>query len=363
MYLKIKRGILYMYQLLKPYNLTLYFSYFFPDRHSHERKAHTMKGTIHKAKIIVCCVAFLGLFITVNWFSGVQTEETSHFRREFLPKLCVSTSNRPGNIPKIVHQVLLEGEQLDGVKEKRLKLMWQERYPDFKYILWNSSGIETLLKSGYPTMEHVYREQRDNPQVLRYILRYVVTHSMGGVFVDSGTAFSLNMADLCRIKGGNSVLFEYSDTPFLLQNQFVMASKGHDFLAHVMRGIWESGLFHPSKVANNDSTNMSSFLTERYLSYHHKDSVCLLPTVFLDFQHRRFEKHAFIVNDLTYTYITSVSKSNVSIVQVVGLVLMFIILVKMESFINVNKLRDTVMTFQRLAHTDGKSDKMTVTDV
>lgn len=82
-------------------------------------------------------------------------------------------------IPKIIHQIWLEGSPIPEKMTKNQK-SWKDKHPHWEYHLWTQNEIEFLyLKNG-----NLYKNTHDLKQKSD-ILRYEILYQFGGVFIEN----------------------------------------------------------------------------------------------------------------------------------------------------------------------------------
>jgi hypothetical protein len=86
-------------------------------------------------------------------------------------------------IPKIIHQIWLQGEKSVPEKYQKYTIKWIEMHPDYEYKFWDTHSIEQLLKEDYPEyIEHWY-EFTDHIHRSDYG-RIFILHKYGGMYTD-----------------------------------------------------------------------------------------------------------------------------------------------------------------------------------
>ena len=153
-------------------------------------------------------------------------------------------------IPKILHHISPGGEQLIPKPYNEWYNSWKEKLPGWKFIVWNTQMIDTLIKKGFPQYEELYNSL---PTFLdrKHMARLMILYVFGGVYVGVETKCIKNIEELfepetelafvefhdsksafnmeCFIQSG----FKFKSGPYLFNN----------FLASVPRHLfWKSAL-------------------------------------------------------------------------------------------------------------------------
>ena len=123
-------------------------------------------------------------------------------------ELCGPTSDP--KIPKILHQIWINK---DSNKKPPAKfLVWSEQFrrlhPDWDYLFWDDISSREFIKTHYPSFVETF-ENYDVDIKRADVLRYLLMHHFGGVYVD--LSFQL-VKKLDRLLGNCSVVLAQSTT-------------------------------------------------------------------------------------------------------------------------------------------------------
>ena len=179
------------------------------------------------------------------------------FSLQFLPTLMyinntywrsVSWGNSSGHdvrvhrIPKIIHQVYFQRDANHTFLDKYngARQSWSKLNPDFEYILWNKSMVDTFIQSNYPEIFVLYESylswitQHD-------VSRYVIIYHFGGIYVDIDTRCTSNISHLLSnvFKNKRQVVLRIGQF-HLANNGFFAATPRHPFFLHVLSGLPEA---------------------------------------------------------------------------------------------------------------------------
>lgn len=258
---------------------------------------------------------------------------------------------RQSVIPKIIHQVFLNVstnrvEFFD--KYESYRQTWREMNPDFRYILWNESMIDDLINKSYPSIGPLYKRYHNVWQARADIARYVVVHNMGGVYADIDIACKKGMNALYTEIGEKRVALNYTYNPFGIANDFFVASKNHEFMAHVLDGLQAADVLYFTPFLNSMFRTGPMYMLGRYLNYPHQEDIYFLQSsqLYISSENQDRSWHGFD------GYVIAVIWNGVDSLQIISIVLLIVFIVRLNKLIKVRskliqKSRRRVKFFDR----------------
>lgn len=147
-------------------------------------------------------------------------------------------------IPKIIHQIWLQGEKNIPEDYPNYSESWKEKNPEFTYILWDDEMIKELINKTFPKFMDIYNNY---PKLVQKVdsAKYIILYHYGGIYIDMDLECIKNLSGLvnkynspaceCVLlkcdMGMLSKLFFYNTTNDIIQNCFAM-SVPHFYLWH-----------------------------------------------------------------------------------------------------------------------------------
>ena len=146
-------------------------------------------------------------------------------------------------IPKIIHQVYFEKDpnhtqffdRYNGARQS-----WRKLNPDFKYILWNRSMVDTFLEANYPETFKLYKSYPSwNTQ--HDVSRYVIVYHFGGIYADIDTRCTGNISQLLStaFRNKRQVILHIGKFNVATTDLFAATPK-HLLFLHVLSGLSEA---------------------------------------------------------------------------------------------------------------------------
>ncbi|MFY9825023.1 MAG: glycosyltransferase [Thermoanaerobaculia bacterium] len=89
-------------------------------------------------------------------------------------------------IPRIVHQIWIQGEGAMPRRYRRWAESWRALHPDWEYVLWDDAALRRLLGEHLPELLALYERHQDFAE-RSDLGRYAVLHVHGGLYVDVDT--------------------------------------------------------------------------------------------------------------------------------------------------------------------------------
>jgi len=140
------------------------------------------------------------------------------------------------HIPKIIHQIWLQGENNIPEDYPNYSGSWKEKNPEFTYIMWDNDMIVELIKKTFPQFMVIYDSY---PKLVQKVdaAKYIILYHFGGIYIDMDLECIHNLSGLLNSYDNNTcecVLLKcdmniltrltfYSTTNDIMQNCFAMS--------------------------------------------------------------------------------------------------------------------------------------------
>jgi len=185
-------------------------------------------------------------------------------------------------IQHIIHQVW-------ECKNKRLPEQfvkfaqtWKEHHPDWQYEFWNKKRMDTFVRKYYPEFSEIFFVYYNDVQ-RRDVIRYLILHKMGGVYVDFDSECLEPMDEYIH---GKTCCFGLEPEKhanmlrqsFFISNAWIASKSNHPFLKQIIKMLADATFTAAGTNNTVLKTNGSLLLTEAYLLYHKKDEITLFPS-------------------------------------------------------------------------------------
>lgn len=256
-------------------------------------------------------------------------------------------------IPKIIHQVFLNAStnRIEFYEKfETYRNSWREHNPDFQYILWNSTMIDSLINKSYPSIGPLYQRYHDIWQARADIARYLVVHFMGGIYADIDLLCKKSMSGLYGEIGDRRVALNYTYNPFGIANDFFVASKNHEFMAHVLDGLQDADVIYFTPFLNSMFRTGPMYMLGRYLNYPHQEDIYFLQSsqLYVTGDNRGPAWHGID------GYVIAFIWNGVDSLQLISVILLVVFIVRLNKLIRirrklVHKSRKRVQFFDRKA--------------
>ena len=194
--------------------------------------------------------------------------------------LCSECSYSPGDeqseIPLNIHQIFFT------IKNSQIPLQWRHATeswtrlnPDFKYILWNSSTVESLIVSKYPQLWDTYREYGHWVQRID-MAKYIILHQYGGIYVDTDIECLESMKNVFKKFPENTKVVVYEAYPWGKASEFIICSRKHPFMASVVQGLYRAHRWYIAPYARPMFTTGPMYFGGRYAAFTNKENILVL---------------------------------------------------------------------------------------
>jgi len=142
------------------------------------------------------------------------------------------------NIPKLIHQIYWDfsgNNKPPSTKWQKFSKSWKQKFPDWKYILWNEKTCQNLLKIYYPWFLSKYNSYTLPIQKTDVIRPFILYH-YGGMYVDMDYECFYNFETY--LTDNPSPIYIVEETgflPVLFQNSLMISIKVHPFWIEVIK--------------------------------------------------------------------------------------------------------------------------------
>ncbi|XP_045199685.2 uncharacterized protein LOC123553963 [Mercenaria mercenaria] len=292
------------------------------------------------SKLVTVISILLGIFLLIygRTVFHVTGEFLTHSNFNF--NLCkrfhqmTHVETKQSAIPKIIHQVFLNvsTNRMEFFKKyEPYRRSWQEKNPGFKYILWNASMIETLINKSYPSIGPLYKRYRNIWQARADIARYLVVHYMGGIYADIDITCRGSMEELYNEIGDKRVALNYTYNPFGIANDFFVASRNHEFMAHVLDGLQAADVLYFTPFLNSMFRTGPMYMLGRYLNYPHQEDVYFLQSSRLYISSENSDKSWHGIDG----YVIAIIWNGVDSLQILSVILLIVFIVRLNKLLKI----------------------------
>lgn len=179
-------------------------------------------------------------------------------------------------LPLIIHQVYYNithgaiSRELTEAQQSWLLLNKQ-----FKYILWNETMVEQLVRHKYPHMEDLYYSY--NRWIHKVdMARYLILHQFGGIYSDIDIECRRNMLDVYMTFPVNTGIVMYYTSPFGVSNDFIIAKPKHPFMSAVIHGLSSSYRWYVLPFLTEMFSTGPVYLSARFWSFKNRLDMIVL---------------------------------------------------------------------------------------
>ncbi|UNI18621.1 hypothetical protein JDV02_004876 [Purpureocillium takamizusanense] len=174
-------------------------------------------------------------------------------------------SSNAMRIPRIIHQIALGSANTS--KHADAMASCRAMHPDWEHMLWTDANASDFMADNYPWVLPHYTRYPQQIQRAN-VLRYVVLHAMGGVYLD------LDVTCLVRLDDTPLVRLPFVSPgayPAGVNNAFIAARRGHAFLEHLIEAVPRYDMFWglPMRVpyVENMLSTGCMFFSNRWMSF------------------------------------------------------------------------------------------------
>jgi mannosyltransferase OCH1-like enzyme len=151
-------------------------------------------------------------------------------------------------IPKIIHQIWIQGHSKMPRRYLQQALTWQRQNPSWEYHLWDEDSLKALIRQRYAELLPVY-EAYEEVAARADIGRYAVLHAFGGLYVDTDT-ICVRPITPYFLEPNISLYVQVYDNPACpahpgaliegVSNAMIACSPGHTFWQYVFKFLRDS---------------------------------------------------------------------------------------------------------------------------
>lgn len=179
---------------------------------------------------------------------------------------CRKAWNNSNNIPHIIHQIFFyKTSKTIPPHLTKAQRSWTKLNTDFKYILWNSSMVDSLIKRHYPEYMDVYNGYSHWVQRADFA-RYIILYHYGGIYSDIDIECIKGIRYLLKTFPNHVGFVMYWTRPFGVSNDFIISKQKHPFLAEVISGLPAANRMHFIPYLKPFFTTGPIYLYGRYLA-------------------------------------------------------------------------------------------------
>ena len=145
-------------------------------------------------------------------------------------------------IPKLIHQIWWQGENLIPKKYREYRKSWLENHKTWKLNLWDRIKFENLLKKiNNSFLNQIYI---DLPNMIQKIdfAKYVILDKFGGAYVDMDT-YSERPIDKLIINSDSGLILsklEVYSILKLINNGIIISIPDHPFYTYLFKEIYKN---------------------------------------------------------------------------------------------------------------------------
>ncbi|ARF09146.1 glycosyltransferase [Catovirus CTV1] len=192
-------------------------------------------------------------------------------------------------IPKIIHQIWLQGENNIPKDYPNYSESWKKLNPNFEYILWDQSNIENLIKKYFPDFLSKFNNY---PKLVQKVdaAKYIILYVYGGVYVDMDLECLKNIDDLLNyqkimlLKCDLNILtklYFYHTSGTILQNCFAASVPKHNFWIHCVQLMMNQDIkqsYFELLEKYIFRTTGPKLITDAYYTYPSNNEIMLIDT-------------------------------------------------------------------------------------
>lgn len=171
-------------------------------------------------------------------------------------------SQSPQLAPKILHQILLrEGRNSSLAKYEPARQSCIAAHADWEYMLWTDENATAFVRANYPDVVVHYTNYAQTIQRTN-ILRYLLLHHYGGVYLDVDIACRVPLDTLLHLP-----FVTPGAHPAGINNAFILTKPHHPFLKEVIARIPSRNIRWPMPYVENMLTTGCMFITNAWMEY------------------------------------------------------------------------------------------------
>ncbi len=160
-------------------------------------------------------------------------DDWDHIKKLYYTFVETEFNSSQTRIPKIVHQIWL-GSPFPQ-KYREYQKTWQEKHPDWQYMLWTEKEIDALgliNRSKYDAAAN-YGEKSD-------IARYEILYRIGGLYIDTDFECLYPFDCLLGLDFFAGIAWGHSSNSFEVYNGLIGSVPGHPILRECIQSMGHS---------------------------------------------------------------------------------------------------------------------------
>lgn len=175
----------------------------------------------------------------------------------------------PQLAPKILHQIILrEGRNSSFEKYRPARDSCVDLHPDWEHKLWTDDNATSFVNTYYPDILPHYEHYAQTIQRTN-ILRYLLLHHYGGVYLDVDITCRVSLDSLRHIP-----FVTPGAHPAGINNAFILAKPQHPFLSQAIARIPSRNLPWLLPYVENMLTTGCMFISNAWMEYmRHDDEI------------------------------------------------------------------------------------------
>ena len=218
--------------------------------------------------LIVALRPFIAFWIDIVFDNGINDS--------LCPECSYSHEEEDNEIPLNIHQIFYTIKSTEIPQEwKHAMWSWSRLNPGFKYNLWNSSSVESLIVSKYPHLWDTYRQYGHWVQRID-MAKYIILHQYGGIYVDTDIECLKSMKNVMKTFPQNTKVVVYEAYPWGKASEFIMCARKHPFMTSVIQGFNRAHRWYIAPYARPMFTTGPMYFGGRYAAYKNKEDILVL---------------------------------------------------------------------------------------
>lgn len=255
------------------------------------------------------------------------------------------------NIPKIIHQIWLQGAENLSEKNKEKIIKTKNMHPNWKYMLWDEVMIINLIKNDNKYLNKYYKFVYLHQKV--DFAKFVILKNYGGIYIDIDCDVIKNLDSIfLQINNYDLIISGLSDeldtvtnlltchkTKNCFNNGIIVAKPNTRVVNFLIDGFKEECSFYENKllcIQNTTGPPIFNKLIDFYLKNYYSNDVLILPYQYFEpciNKKCNITKDTYIVHKHELSWLGNKEKkifnvlSNVNLTYLIIIILMIIIFI------------------------------------
>lgn len=187
-------------------------------------------------------------------------------------------------IPNIIHQIWDSGIKNLPVPLAKMCKTWREHHPDWVYEFWDTNRINKFIQKEYPQYWNTFCAFTYNIQRWDAI-RYLILHSMGGMYVDVDYECLEPFEDIlqgkmCCFSAEPEEHVKAFDKKVYFNNALMASIPSHPFIGEIIASVFGHSVpqkNYPNKMMEVLETTGPLMLSTLYEKSTNKENVYIIP--------------------------------------------------------------------------------------